>query len=733
MILDKSGKPYRQEAASTLRMGEVAWADPLRLGTAGVSTPYNPSSLVGSKGLRTFDEMQRDDQVKAALAFKRHAVVATGWQVKSPEGKPDDWEPKVFIEEVLKELDGTLERAIHDILSALKYGYSVTEKVWEIDEKGRIVLEALKTRRPHEIEPKVDVYGNLVGLTQMNRDIGPVEKFIVYAHDPEFGNWYGTSDLEAAYRAWWLKKNAYQWMAMLLERLGIPPIFAMYNPTAYPTNKLSDFQALLRNLQAATVGMIPRPEQTDLEMWSTEIKGGIEQVFIPALDRCDRDIAKALLMPGLLGMTNDAEQGSLARAQVHFDVFILVIERIRTEISKFVMNEHIVRPLVQYNFGLFDEYPCFEFNPLTDQVRVDLLTAWKDLTGAKVVTPQVDDERHVRSLLKFPDLSAEGEAKRAEQDRISLEMSQTMLENTKNPPAPESGDGKKAPPKKYAVKETKKYYAQIEDALDEVEGRYSVSLRDTLEQTRDALLSLVRRDFVPKQTGIAWVNNLTLKKFGAFQSDLIELLSEACELGSTMVEGEINVRANESAITVTPRAAVRAMTEKAIWIAGVVKGKLTSEVQAVLIAAVQNGEPLAETVQKLAEIFVPYIGTSELTKPEQTSPHRLETIVRTNTTDAYNTGRLAKMREPKMKPWLKAVRYSAVLDERTTDICMELHGSYFKPDDPMLDRLTPPNHFNCRSLLVPVMIDQKVDDSQWATREQVGRALDLMQPGFGGE
>src|SRR5881296_3657938 len=70
------------------------------------------------RGLRIFDEMRKDDQVKAALAFKKHTVTATDWIVSSPEGMPADWEPTLFVRWVLQHLDpeevggGTLD---HDL------------------------------------------------------------------------------------------------------------------------------------------------------------------------------------------------------------------------------------------------------------------------------------------------------------------------------------------------------------------------------------------------------------------------------------------------------------------------------------------------------------------------------------------------------------------------------------------------------------------------------------------
>ena len=429
--------------------GEVSFADPSRMFPTGFNTPYNPSELVGQRGLSVFDKMRKDDQVKSALTFKRHSVTAAGWTIKVPEGQDDDWEPAVFCRKVLENVDGSIERSIDGILSAMAYGYSISEKVWA-EENGKIVLKSLKTRRPHEWEFVVDPYGNLTGLKQMQKEM-PVDKFVVYSYDSEFGNWYGTSDLEAAHRAWWTKKNTYQWMAMLLERMGIPPIMALYNPDAYPQAKLGDLKSLLKNMQAATVGIIPRGAPEDLELWSTEIGGGIEGVFIPALNRFDQDIAKAMLMPGLLGMTSDSREGSFARAKVHFDVFMLVIERTRNEIAKHVMTDQIIRPMVELNFGVMDEYPCFDFGPLTDDLRTDLMTTWGTLVGQKVVTSTVEDEKHVRTILHFPELSPEGEKLREEKEKLEAEQRQATTDGMKQAasmtPEQRAAEAKSAPPK----------------------------------------------------------------------------------------------------------------------------------------------------------------------------------------------------------------------------------------------------------------------------------------------
>src|SRR5262245_7975527 len=189
--------------------------------------------------------MRRDDQVKAALAFKKHAVITSGWRVSSPEGKNPDWEPTRFVDWSLRHLDptevgsATLDADLYEILSCLDYGFSVTEKIWEPIEVGPwkdyVGLKALKTRAPTDIQFEQDQFGNLSpnGIVQPSNTVLPGgrlprSKFVIMSYQSQFSNAYGTSDLEAAYFPWWSKTNTQKWLAMLMERLGIPPIFGLY-------------------------------------------------------------------------------------------------------------------------------------------------------------------------------------------------------------------------------------------------------------------------------------------------------------------------------------------------------------------------------------------------------------------------------------------------------------------------------------------------------------------------
>jgi len=414
--------PARQPDRKASLFEEVAYADPYRLfptgvGGQGSTYSYNPGILVSRKGYFVIDEMRRDEQVKAALTFKKQAVIAAGWQVDPPEGAEKNGEideVTQFVRDNLSRMEGSFERTLLEVLTALDYGFSIGERVYEKRE-DRVWLKALKVRRPHTFEFAQDAFGNVTGLRQQNREL-PVEKFVVYSYDYEFSNPYGRTDLEACYRAWWTKRNAYMWMAMLLERLGIPPIFVLYNPNDYGNPERQVLQRILQNLQAGTVGLFPRPNEDSAEFFSPELAGQVSSVFLPAMEKFDQDISRGLLMPGLMGMTADAKQGSLARSRVHFDVFMLVLERIRAEVQERVMQEQVINPLVELNFGALDEdkLPRFKFLPITDEKTAELLDKWIALVSGKVVLPTDEDERFIRQAMEFPEFDPDAAAERVE-------------------------------------------------------------------------------------------------------------------------------------------------------------------------------------------------------------------------------------------------------------------------------------------------------------------------------
>ena len=187
----------------------------------------------------------------------------------------------------------------------------------------------------------------------------------------------------------------------------------------------------------------------------------------------------------------------------------------------------------------------------------------------------------------------------------------------------------------------------------------------------------------------------------------------------------------------TPRGTLRWLREKAFWVTGLMSDQLEDAIKGVIVTGLKVGTPNSVIITEIAEAFAPYLMSGEETA--LLPAHRLENIVRTNTTSAYNQGRLTEFTNPDLSPYMNGFEYSIILDVRTTDTCRFLgtqggknqtEGFVFRPDDPALAKLTPSNHWQCRAILVPRVVGDDVPPEAFITPEQVEEALRIRSEEF---
>lgn len=78
---------------------------------------------------------------------------------------------------------------------------------------------------------------------------------------------------------------------------------------------------------------------------------------------------------------------------------------------------------------------------------------------------------------------------------------------------------------------------------------------------------------------------------------------------------------------------------------------------------------------------------------------RAKMIVETETTHYYNSARRVVYDE---SPDVEYYLFVAIRDHATTKWCKDRHKLVYKKGDPLLDKETPPIHWNCRSELLPL-------------------------------
>jgi phage gp29-like protein len=422
------------------RVGEISGNDSGFLGR-WMPTRWNPDELITRRGMRWYDKIRRDDAVKGAMTLKKGAVLSPGWELTPAPEDPGGEEVVEFIEYVLDHMEplyGNLDDHLLQILTALDYGFSITEIVWRTIEEppynGWWGLRTLKPRKPHRFWFDVDPHDNLLadGIRQ-DENKYPVEKFLHWGYRREFGNWYGQSDLRETYEWWWLKDNLIKWSAIYAERFAIPIATGTY-PQGHPVAAdIIAFRTMLENIQANT-------SMTMSDVFKVELKEAVGRgadVLERLVKAADTGIARAILMPSQLGVTAQPDVGTYAQARKHFDVLLIVVQDIQNDIARQVVRQQLIRRLVFANYGE-RPLPLFEFKPLQEEDENRLFTMWLAAVTAGVVDTTPQDEIHIREMTDFPERTEE--EIQAERDRLeeeaaaAMEAQRQIAEQDKEPP-----------------------------------------------------------------------------------------------------------------------------------------------------------------------------------------------------------------------------------------------------------------------------------------------------------
>ena len=380
--------------------GETAWARGMFFGQVPLER-WNPDDLLARHGHAIYRRMLRDDQIRALMALRQAMLTSRPWRF-AHTGRPNGTHARCaeFFTHVLRhQLQGTFSQALGALLSSQAHGFSLLEKVYQpVRWRGRWLwgVSALKQRPPETFTFESDAHGNLMRLVQQ-QGARPVPldraRFIHHVNKPEAHPFYGESDLRECHRHWWAKDNILKFWNIYLERMAAGFVHGRVSGPL-STAERDELRQVLQNLGAQTA--IITPASVELEM----VMAPSTDAFERAVAARDKAIAKALLVPNLLGFSEQGRTGSYAQSRTQHEAFVQVLGAQAESVAD-TLNEQLFRELAWWNFGLTDP-PRFSFDPLTDSQRRDLAQGWARAVGAGVVTPQPADEQRLRALLDFP-------------------------------------------------------------------------------------------------------------------------------------------------------------------------------------------------------------------------------------------------------------------------------------------------------------------------------------------
>ncbi len=760
--------------------------------SAGIEAPMiNPDKFLEDKNedLTVYDTMiKTDDTINGAINLKKKLILNVDNSVIPASEEKEDIEKADFVRENMDALKNpTFKDCLDNMLDAMYYGFKCAEMVWKND--GMLRWGKWKFMHPIYFDFEYDDFKNLKSV-KVGRNFGREAPVTPKEFDQKFlyfvwpylkdGNYYGQSDLSAAYIQYYAKTHIYHYRNVYLQNYGYPMPIVKYDADKMKSGELVDLKKLLDNFQDKSYMLIPSIRSAQ----SGELIGKIEAEFRDigtskgtsghddAIKAINKEIRRLILFPDKLGFTDDDKAGAFAMSKKMFDILVMIIRDAHERLENTINGK--VRQLVDLNFANTENYPIWKFEEIDEGIEKEMLNL--------LFTEGVIDKREkwIRSHIGVPELSEKEKEEIEKSKEEDLKKQQELIkqqgDNKNNGDDPDNNnDPDNNPPNgnDKSGKEKKNFksdpanptkFDKIEKQFTTWENQFVTEFDDIHKEQSDRLvkqiqnkkiienddlkglrsLRIKKKDFKDlfsnhfskvylngKGDGITEING-RLKKAGKTDFKMLKVDVDTQWLDKDFVKNFLAEFGTLATITQDDRTFFKNIRDKALIDTGLVEERMVKIAEQTTISGLRNGLP-GKTIISQIEQFL----------SEDRKKHAL-TIARTTASDDYNTGRMNFFNGDGVAPFIESFQYNAIIDDATTQFCEQHDGQVILKSDPQFESINPPNHFNCRSLLSPILADEdelkgsffegyktnKKDFPEWGTR--VAKDERTPAPGFGG-
>jgi SPP1 gp7 family putative phage head morphogenesis protein len=690
----------------------------------------DPSELLNKKNqdVRFYDTMLQDDTVSGTHELLKQIVLSVNGGVEPIDDTPEAAEQAQFHNDWLYKMTPNVWDAFDNTLDAKMYGYKCAEIIWA-SKDGKWVPEQLKFKHSYLFDFDYDEYGNLqellVGYYVGNdgkvtgEDIA--KKFMImvwpYAKD---GNYYGQSVLDAVYLQYFQKYNIERYWATYLQNFGMPIVELKYDVDDIKSAELDTLKELAENWQNNMYFLTPskRHKTTGellgkVEFVPHEVKATSTDAYEKSIRYLDQCIKRKMFLPDNIGYTT-TDTGSYAKSQTELSIFEKNVKYHHGKLEDWI--NPLIRMVHDFNFGPAETYPEWKFEEADKNLNDTMLNA---LITTGIVDPS---EKWIRNYIGIPSLSAEEQEEIDEKKKERAALTPKTYnpfdkqEQPKEDTEPEDKEDEKPEEMKavaipFDAEKAKKEFTSLED-------EFVIEYERIMAAISERMVQYVRSNYDPTKKNYKWLEELSLYKtsmlkklYSVYLSKVYirgvsEALSETTKRASKVIadklkdiekyqlsdedewldryyiEKQLKEYGSMGALTRDQVATLRGLKHKAGLAAADDEARILKDISQILRKAIDVSKPLQEVIP-----------TIESALRDDRKQYAL-TIARTNQSTSYNAGRMDTFRSDTVRPYIEAYQYQAIMDDATTEFCAEHDGQIIRADDPDLQRISPPNHFN---------------------------------------
>ncbi|MCB6182324.1 DUF935 domain-containing protein [Leeia sp. TBRC 13508] len=293
----------------------------------------------GGKGLKIYDEIERDCHAFSVLQKRKLALIARPIIVEAASPSRLDKKARDLVEAQLNSIG--FDRLCQHLMDAVLKGYAAAEIIWEL-RGSEVWVSKFKAKDARRFAFGDNEEVRL--LTRSNMWPGeevPPGKFIVHRYGAKDGNPYG---LGMGSRLFWpvfFKRQGIQFWLTFADKFGSPTALGKY-PQGTPEDQQQELlDALERISHDAGVAI---PEGMELTLLEAARSGSIN-TYESLCRYMDEEMSKAVLGETL---STSVQGGSYAAARTHNEVRLELVQA-DADLLTDTLTEQLVSWIVAFN------------------------------------------------------------------------------------------------------------------------------------------------------------------------------------------------------------------------------------------------------------------------------------------------------------------------------------------------------------------------------------------------
>jgi phage gp29-like protein len=334
----------------------------------------------------------RDSQVATGAEILKYLLSSKKWILTNTDEDQDLVYD--FVNEMLTNTKTELGTVVKQMTSAILWGFSVHELIYNVRD-GYVVVEDLLPIHIKTLQNVPFVYdddGELIAIHQSGQNIDvdiPINKCLLYSYNSLYDEKQGHGLLYDFLPIIEDKENLMNWLMTFAEKNGSP---TLYGKTDNPTSR-DDLLYAFEDISDGTTGLVVGAED-EVGVLESSHKG---ETFFDTLAYKDNQIFRRMFIGNLL-LGDNSQTGTYAQSQTQLEFGNMVFDGILEEIAN-TIQEQIINPIVEFNFGPNIKAPVISFDKFSSGDMQKLFTIIKPLMDSGVVDSENSAVQEALALL----------------------------------------------------------------------------------------------------------------------------------------------------------------------------------------------------------------------------------------------------------------------------------------------------------------------------------------------